>query len=149
MFLGGLASTLAMVGLVWFVQTVHYPLFELVGAGAFPHYEQTYLVRAMPVLRVFRWVELVTAVGLVISPLRPIPRWLFAVALGLLVLIWVSTFALQVPQHEVLRNGFNADAHQILVQSNWIRTIAWSLRGALFLWMTSRLLPREPAELPR
>ena len=30
-----LASTLAMVGLIWFVQVVHYPLFEKVGAGGF------------------------------------------------------------------------------------------------------------------
>lgn len=34
-----LAATAAMVGLIWFVQIVHYPLFALVGTAEFPRYE--------------------------------------------------------------------------------------------------------------
>ena len=33
--LGHLAATLFMVGVIWFVQVVHYPLFAKVGATAF------------------------------------------------------------------------------------------------------------------
>jgi hypothetical protein len=33
------ASTLVMVGVIWFVRVVHYPLFEQVGKAAFAAYE--------------------------------------------------------------------------------------------------------------
>ena len=59
------ASTLFMVGLIWFVQIVHYPLFAGVGADQFSQYEQqhqqltTYVV--MPVML----LELATAIALI------------------------------------------------------------------------------------
>lgn len=56
-------------------------------------------------------------------------------SLGLLVLIWASTFLLQVPKHKVLTHGFDAEAHRFLVRTNWIRTAAWSVRGVVVLWM--------------
>ncbi len=34
-----LAATAAMTGLIWFVQVVHYPLFDLVGRAQFVGYE--------------------------------------------------------------------------------------------------------------
>ncbi len=49
--------------------------------------------------------------------------------------IWASTFFVQVPLHEKLGGGFDADVQKRLVSTNWIRTIFWTLRGALVLWM--------------
>ena len=40
-----------------------------------------------------------------------------------------------VPMHERLGRGFDPAAHRRLVATNWIRTIAWTARGALVLWM--------------
>jgi multisubunit Na+/H+ antiporter MnhB subunit len=53
----------------------------------------------------------------------------------LLAVIWASTAFLQVPMHNVLTDGFNAEAHGRLVQTNWIRTIGWTLRGLLALYL--------------
>ena len=36
--LANVASTLILVGLIWFVQVVHYPQFERVGSAAFADY---------------------------------------------------------------------------------------------------------------
>lgn len=36
------ATTLVMVGIIWFVQVVHYPLFGHVGKSAFAAYEMTH-----------------------------------------------------------------------------------------------------------
>jgi hypothetical protein len=63
--------------------------------------------------------------GLPIEPL--------AAGAALLGAIWLSTFALQVPRHGALCHGFDADVHRGLVRSNWLRTVAWSLRSALVL----------------
>ena len=41
-FLAHVAATLFMVGLIWFVQIVHYPLFGSVGRGGFAGYSQAH-----------------------------------------------------------------------------------------------------------
>jgi sugar (pentulose or hexulose) kinase len=50
------------------------------------------------------------------------------------VLIWASTFWLQVPQHLRLSEPYDSYAQQLLVQTNWIRTLAWTARGFLLAW---------------
>ena len=75
------------------------------------------------------------------SPARPSGTSLPTVD-GLLAVIWVSTFLIQVPLHGRLTRGFDATRHSALVRSNWIRTVAWSARGALLAWMLLGLLPR-------
>ena len=52
---------------------------------------------------------------------------------GLLVLVWASTFALQIPLHRRLAQGWDRPVIERLVATNWVRTVAWSLRGLLFL----------------
>lgn len=55
----------------------------------------------------------------------------FLAGLPLMALIWASTALVQVPLHERLVEGFSEDAAARLVRTNWVRTIAWSLRGLL------------------
>ena len=44
------AATFYMVGLVWFVQRVHYPLYASVGSQQFPAYEGAHVSRTSPVV---------------------------------------------------------------------------------------------------
>ena len=60
---------------------------------------------------------------------------LAVVGIVLLGVVWVSTWALQVPAHGRLANGFDVGSHRRLVVSNWVRTLGWSARGALALVM--------------
>lgn len=140
------ASTLVMVGLIWFVQVVHYPLFEAVGRGEFALYAQSHA-------RLTSWVvippmlaEAGTA-GLLLLGLRPSSVGVGALWAGaaLLIVVWGSTFFLQVPRHGQLSAGFDGEAHAALVATNWIRTLAWSLRGALVLWLVAAAM-RASAE---
>ncbi|QVL30370.1 hypothetical protein KIH39_16095 [Telmatocola sphagniphila] len=129
------ASTLYMVGLIWFVQVVHYPLFALAKGDEFENYIRTNM-------RLTSWVVILPMVAeggsaIALFWFRPagISTELLSAGLGLLVVIWASTFLLQVPCHERLANGFDPEVHRRLVRTNWIRTIAWSLRGILVLTM--------------
>ena len=126
-----LGATLVMTGVIWFVQIVHYPLMAHVEPSAFSHYEQLHTQRTTWVVTPPMLVELATAISLV--ALRPpsIPAPLVWVGLLLVVLIWLSTFFVQVPQHTTLQQGFDADAHRVLVSSNWVRTISWTARSGL------------------
>jgi hypothetical protein len=47
--------------------------------------------------------------------------------------IWLSTFALQVPAHEKLILKKDDQQIQKLVKTNWIRTILWSLKLVILL----------------
>lgn len=140
LLLAQLAATLYMTGLIWFVQVVHYPLFAQVGKAGFSAYEiahsnLTTIVVAPPML-----VEAITA-GLLLWQ-RPNQIRFAEALIGVLLLavIWFSTWFLQVPKHNLLASGFDVQAHQFLVTSNWLRTFAWSARGALALWMTAKIM---------
>jgi len=129
------AATFSMVGMVWFVQRVHYPLFAGVGAQHFPAYERAHVSHTGPVVGPPMLIEAVTALALLALPISNVPHLLPWLGLGLLAAIWLSTWLLQVPRHRDLAAGFENSAHRRLVATNWIRTSAWSLRGLLVLWM--------------
>lgn len=126
-----LLSTLVMVGVIWFVQVVHYPLFAKVGTKRFGAYEASHQQRTSWVVIPPMIAELAT--GALLAWRLPEVEMPFALSLGLLAVIWVSTFVLQVPCHRVLSDGFDPAAHRFLVRSNWLRTAAWTLRGLLVL----------------
>ena len=135
-----LASTLFMTGVIWFVQIVHYPLFGGVGEADFAAYEGrhtwlTGLVVAPPML-----IELATGAALVWRRPEGVPLQEVVIGLALLGVIWFSTYLLQIPRHTILSEGFDVAAHRELVLTNWLRTVAWSLRAGLVLWWTYRLI---------
>lgn len=126
-----------MVGLIWFVQVVHYPLLARVGRGGFAGYEASHVRRTTWVVAPPMLVEAVLAVVLAVRPPVGVPKVAAWVAFGLLGIIWLSTAFLQVPMHRRLAAGFDDDAHRRLVSLNWIRTTAWSVRGLLVLsWLS-------------
>lgn len=138
--LANLASTLFMVGVIWFVQIVHYPLYANVGDQSFSNYEQLHSNATSWIVGPAMLVEAVTATLLLRFRPAGVTRWVVGVGSVLVVVIWVSTAVLQVPCHDVLLRGFQSDVHQRLVVTNWIRTIAWSLRGCLTLSMIWSML---------
>ena len=140
-FLLNVFSTLFMTGLIWFVQVVHYPLFDGVGLADFAIYEKRHSDLTTYVVIVPMFVELITAALLVWQRPGFITGREAWVGLGLVGVIWLSTAVLQVPQHGVLGAGFDANAHSKLVVTNWLRTFAWSARALLMMLWLRRLLP--------
>jgi hypothetical protein len=128
-------ATLFMTGLIWFVQVVHYPLFDRVGDSEFATYEKGNTRRTGWVVGGPMLLELGLAVVLAWSP-GGTAAWC---GLGLLGIIWLSTALSQVPMHRRLERGFDPSAHRRLVRGNWIRTTAWSLRGVLSVFMLAAL----------
>ena len=130
-----LLCTHAMIGLIWFVQVVHYPMFDNVGEKEFTNYQIRHMRLTTYVVSPFMIGEFITLFWLFSIP-EYYSNQLFLVSSGLFVLIWISTAALQVPCHNRLLQSFEPSVHRKLVSSNWIRTIAWSLRGILLIMMS-------------
>ena len=124
-------ATLAMMGLIWFVQVVHYPLYAKVGPQAFAEYHALHVSRTTSVVAPLMLAELGAAVWLLLDPNDRFSGWMPLVGLGLLGVIWGSTALLQVPSHGRLQEAFTPKAHAYLVGTNWIRTVAWTARGVL------------------
>jgi hypothetical protein len=119
-----------MVGVIWYVQIVHYPLFHHIGLDAFVGYEtlhraKTTLVVAGPML-----IEAFSAVMLLYARPAWMPAWSAWVGLGLVLVLWVATIFGSIPAHMKLSAGYHADVTNSLIAWNWIRTLAWTIRWA-------------------
>jgi hypothetical protein len=125
------AATWALVGLIWTVQLVHYPLFAQVGDDTFRSYHARHTRRITWIAAPLMAVELITAVLLVARGAR---EWWLLASLAPLAFNWLATWRVQIPLHERLAGGFDAEVHRRLVASNWWRTTAWSMRGACVLY---------------
>jgi hypothetical protein len=135
-----LAATLSLAGVIWLVQIVHYPLFGYVGDEKYRFFHDAHMNRITYVVAPLMIAEAVSATLLVFYPLPDVDRRILWIGIGLILAIWLSTFFLQVPLHERLAQGFDAETHRSLVNTNWIRTAAWTLRAALVLWLLWRAL---------
>lgn len=140
LFTTHLTVTLLVAGMMWFVQVVHYPLMRHVGITSFVSYETAHTRRAIGLVVSAMALELVTGVLLLRFPPPGISLRQIWLGVGTLGVIWLATFVLQVPQHRILARGFDARAYRRLVTSNWIRTLAYSVRGGLVLWMLGSLV---------
>lgn len=123
-----------LAGLIWTIQVVHYPLFARVGRDGFVAYEQAHARLITLVVGPAMLAELLAAVGLVALRPKGVPAWACWASLALLAVIWLSTAFVQVPCHNALSRGFDAEVHARLVSTNWIRTAAWSARALLVAW---------------
>jgi hypothetical protein len=124
-------ATAVMVGVIWFVQVVHYPLLAQFGstqsvAVAEQHQQRTGYLVGLPML-----VEGVSTLWLLartpdgVAALLPwVNAVLLAVALG-------STVLVSVPLHAKMAVAHDDQTGRKLVVTNWPRTIAWTLRLAL------------------
>jgi len=127
------ASSLYLLGLIWCIQIVHYPLMNQVGSDRFHEFHRQHGLRTSFVVVAPMLVELVSAAALAVWVPKGVEPELTVIGLVLVVVIWLSTFAIQVPVHRRLAFGFDSVAHRRLVTSNWLRTAAWSLRAVVAL----------------
>ena len=143
LLLANLSSSLVMTGLIWFVQIVHYPLFASVGADGFSRYEAKHAQLTSFVVGPPMLIEAATSIALVFAGRddtgrHELPLWAVVAGLVLVGVIWLSTAIILIPCHARLEAGFHGKTHRRLVNGNWIRTVAWTLRSCLALFLVSR-----------
>ena len=132
MFLAHVFLTFYMTGVIWFVQIVHYPLMAKVGIDSFRSYEQAHTRLTTWVVGPQMVAELGTGIFILLQDWSNLWHW---VNIALLIIIWLSTFLIQVPLHGQLSEGFQEKLRQKLVRSNWIRTVAWTVRSLILIWL--------------
>ena len=127
--MGHLTSTLVLVGIIWTVQVVHYPLMTLVGEDRFVAYEAAHSPRMAAVVMIPWTVQGVTTAGLIVMRPEGVPLTLVLAAAVAAAVPVIVTVAASVPAHVALGSGFDPAVHRRLVRTNWIRTIAWTVHA--------------------
>ncbi len=126
-----LIAAMYMCGVIVFVQVVHYPLFSRVDEANFHQYSIEHQRRTTWVVGPPMLIEFAMAALLFTTDLKLALQPVLLIASFLLVVIWLSTVALQMPIHAKLLESKSISAIARLVQTNWIRTIAWPMRAVL------------------
>lgn len=127
-----------LTGLIWTVQLVHYPGFAQVAPEKFQAFHQQHSTRISWLVMAPMVLELGLAGWLAwAAPELGAARWW---QLGLVLLVWASTFFITVPCHNRLGQGYDYVAIDGLVRTNWPRTLAWTFRSGLLGWLLWRML---------
>ena len=135
-----LIVTWILIGIIWFTQIVHYPLYTKIKEG-FIEYERCHIRRTAYLFFPLMLIELITAIVLVglVSEVN-VTRLAF-VNLFLLIIIYLMTFLLQIIQHQKLSIGFSKKLLHALIASNWIRALLWTCKGGIMIALMSFLFP--------
>lgn len=144
-----LASTLFMVGLIWTIHIVHYPLFAYVGESTYIAFQTQHVDRIGKLLLLPWLIEGITLLGILFlaflgnhRDLR-LPAFLngFGMAIALVISgVWSA------PAHGKLADGFDQDIHNQLMNANLVRTLAWTLCGVSAIWLVARLWSTDVRE---
>jgi hypothetical protein len=133
-----LAATLFMVGLIWTIHYVHYPLFAYVGESTYASFQAAHVERIGKLLFVPWLTEGITLIGVLAlaffgghKALR-VPAVVNGAAMA--VVLVISGFW-SAPAHAKLADGFDKSVHDQLMTVNLIRAIAWTVCGICAIWI--------------
>ena len=129
------AATWAMVGLIWMVQLVHYPMLATYSATAPATAAADHQRRISWVVGPLMAAEGVSALILLVDRPDTMPAWSAWAAAILLGVALASTVVVQVPLHARLAERHDVRDAARLTSSNWVRTVAWTMRGLLLAWV--------------
>ena len=128
-----LSSTWAMTGLIWTIQIVHYPIFDAIERGTdselWRRFAQRHTTAISYVVGPFMLAEGATGIWIAASPPAGMSRILPLVALVLMGAAYGVTAFASAPLHGRLGPSFDDALHTRLVNTNWVRTAAWTMRG--------------------
>ncbi|HAS43967.1 MAG TPA: hypothetical protein DCS93_26050 [Microscillaceae bacterium] len=131
-----LLVTFYLIGLVWLIQVVQYPGFDKVGTKNFHAYHEFHVSSIFWVVAMPMVIELILSLGLLITRPPQVDMILNVFLFVLVLVVWGVTFFVAIPLHNQLADGgLNADITRKLTNINWIRTIAWTLRGVVLAYI--------------
>ncbi len=146
------AATLFMVGLIWTIHYVHYPLFANVGESTYVSFQEAHVERIGRVLFIPWVTEGATLVGILAVAFLGGHKTLRVAAItngaAMAVVLVISGFW-SAPAHGKLAKGFDQSVHQQLMTANLIRSLAWSVCGICAIWLLlatwANSRPNQPA----
>ena len=126
------AVSLALAAVLWIVQLVVYPAFRWIDPALFVLWHEGYTGAVTWVVAPLILLQTAGVAGRYCFLENLEPLWLLEAACTLAA--WAVTVFVSVPIHNRLQRGLpraeQLSAMQRLVQTNWPRTLAWSVSAA-------------------
>jgi hypothetical protein len=121
-----------MTGAIWIIQRVHYPYLHFVDDANWVQAHRFHTRAITPIVMILMSLELIS--GIILWWFSPM-HWASITQVILVLAPWGITTVISVPLHNQLQQAKSDADIQRLIQTNWIRTSAWTLRSALLLFM--------------
>lgn len=132
-----------VLGHVWIIQIVIYPLFAKVGDADFAEYHRFYSRRVIPTALIPGFASFLLPIPLMFLGPK-VSFWMETtlVATGMFGLL--VTVALQIPRHLILaRKGKDARIIEQLISYNWLRTLSVSVQAGVTFVMLYLVFARD------
>lgn len=140
-----------MVGMIWTIHLVHYPLFAEVGPESYMSFQAEHVARIGRLLLLPWLVEGVSLLALLwfvlVGRRRDIAIPVIVSAVAMAIVLVISGFW-SAPAHGDLADGFDAAVHDRLMTANFVRALAWSARGVCAVWIVV-IVTRSRPDLSR
>ena len=124
-------STSLMVGIIWVIQLLHYPTFHFIKESDYVEFQHFHMQRISFIVVPVMIIELLSGFMLVYY----FRSNLLILCLIILLVIWLITFVFFTKLHQSLLGGYDKIIVDKLVQINWSRTILWSLRLIILIYI--------------
>lgn len=116
-----------MTGVILVIQVIHYPIFSQIDSAMFKAFHSKHSFALGLIAGPIMCLELVSAIWISKNG-NP---WL-ALNAVLVAALWLITFLISVPLHNRLALGFDEEAWNRLLKTNWMRTFIWGGRSFVF-----------------
>ena len=120
-----------MVGIIWVIQLLHYPAFHFINESDYVEFQHFHMQRISFIVVPVMILELFSAFMLVYY----LRSNLLILCLIILLFIWLITFVFFTKLHQSLLGGYDKIIVDKLVQINWSRTVLWSLRLIILIYI--------------
>lgn len=120
-----------LVSLVFMTQFITYPTFLHIDKDKFSEYHRKYVNNISFIVAPVMLIELLTLSLIAYFS----SEFLIIKSLILLLVIWLTTFFIMIPSHNRISKSFNKKEIISLINYNWVRTILWSLKLLLIIFL--------------
>ena len=124
-------STSLMVGIIWVIQLLQYPAFHFIKESDYVEFQHFHMQRISFIVVPVMILELFSAFMLVYY----FRSNLLILCLIILLFIWLITFVFFTKLHQSLLDGYDKKIVDKLVKINWSRTVLWSLRLIILIYI--------------
>ena len=120
-----------LVSLVFMTQFITYPTFLHIDKDKFSEYHRKYVNNISFIVAPVMLIELLTLSLIAYFS----SEFLIIKSLILLFVIWLTTFFIMIPSHNRISKSFNKKEIISLTNYNWVRTILWSFKLLLIIFL--------------
>lgn len=116
-----------MTSVIWIIQLIHYPAFHYISDKDWRTFHQMHMKGITPIVAPLMIIEFLFSLLWIYYDLGIFPT----LNLIMLIVIWGSTFFIQVPLHQQITNNMDHMLIQKLIKTNWMRTGLWTIKSLL------------------